>query len=44
MAIVSGMIYLKRDLRDGEHNIPSYEFLIREIDGQVSVLDPIFGK
>lgn len=45
MEIVSGMIYLKRDLRDGEHSIPSYEFLIWGIDGQVPVLlDLIFGK
>lgn len=45
MEIVSGMIYLKRDLRDGEHSIPSYVFLIRGINGQVPVpLDPIFGK
>lgn len=39
------MIYFKKDLRDGEHGIPNYEFLIWGIDGQApDLLDPIFGK
>lgn len=45
MEIVSGMIYLMKNLRDGENMIPSYKFLIWGIGDQVPILpDPGFGK